>query len=238
MPSPTWRSWTKTPALEPWWNEKQNMQQADFAKGLWGLAEVPVPVVPEPDDGDNHVRVTIYSIGGPMTAILGKSVNKEFPLIPHVGVRVRGREHFYSDHVEERPSAVMNQLMPPEKYQQVTFDFGVTDRDDAAITAWLEKAEGKFNADNYDLWKQNCNHFAEEFIPFLLPDLDEEKLRPIMKPVLDFTDSMLDALPEWRRMAGEVFMNQLSRLVVVSWGRVVKDEKEKTADALGLSRGG
>ena len=101
----------------------------------------------------------------------------------------------------------------------------------------LKQAEASFNADNYDLWKRNCNHFAEDFVPFLLPDLEQERLDVLLKPVLDFTDSMLDNLPAWRQNLGEVFMNQLSRLVVVSWGRVVKDEKEKTADALGLSRG-
>ena len=245
VPSPASRAWTKTPALEPWWGGDDDtsamatltMQEADFAEGLWGLAALPAPEVPEPPEGDDHVRITIYSIGGAMTGVLGKSVNKEFPLIPHVGVRVRGREHFYSDHVEERPSAVMNALMPAEQYQQITLDIGTTDKDDAAIEAWLKEAEGSFNAENYDLWKRNCNHFAEEFVPFLLPDLEQERLDVLLKPVLDFTDSMLDNLPEWRQNLGTVFMNQLSRLVVVSWGRVVKDEKEKTADALGVSRG-
>jgi len=32
-------------------------------------------------------------------------------------------------------------------------------------------------------------------------------------------------------------MNEVTRLVVVSWGRASKEKKEATADALGVSRG-
>ena len=33
-------------------------------------------------------------------------------------------------------------------------------------------------------------------------------------------------------------MNEVTRLVVVSWGKASKEKKEKTADSLGLERGG
>jgi len=211
------------------------MQSAPFCEGLWGWGEFPTPEVPEPAEGDNHVRVSIYNIGGPMTAVLGKTTNKEFPLIPHVGVRINGREHFFSDHVENRASVVMDQMMPPDQYPQVTFDLGVSEVDDAEIDAWLKTAEAKFAPENYDLWKRNCNHFAQDFAEFLLPGTGFPA--PLMTPVLDFTDSMLDNLPEWRRAMGDVFMNQLSRTVVVSWGRVLRNEKERKAEALGLDKG-
>lgn len=234
------RDWTKTPAVEPWWDEDVAaapvaMQSAEFCEGLWGLPELPAPATTEPEGGDRHVRVGIYNIGGSVTKLLGASANKEFPLIPHVGVRIDGREHFYSDHVECRASAVMQVMMPQDTYPQVFFDLGVTDRDAESIEAWLKESEVRFCPDTYDLWKCNCNHFAQEFAEFLLPGTGFPQ--PLMAPVLDFTDSMLDNLPEWRRAMGDVFMNQLSRFVVVSWGRVLRKEKENAADDLGVERG-
>ena len=231
------RAWTKTPVVEPWWEAATDkpMQTAEFVPGLWGFTAFPLPDAAEPPEGDNHVRVSIYDIGGSMKKPLGVSACKEFPIIPHVGVRVFGREHFFSDHVEDRVSGVMNEMMPPSEFPQVTFDLGVTDVDEAAIEAWLRSADGKFCPENYDLWKCNCNHFAQDFATFLLPGTGIPQ--PIMDPVMDFTDSMLDNVPEWRRAAGQVFMNQLSRFVVVSWGRVVRGEKERTADKLGVARG-
>lgn len=230
------RCWTKTPAVEPWWDytsEQREMQTSDFCEGLWGLSTVPAPDIPEADEGDDHVRITIYNIGGSMTKILGASVNKEFPLIPHVGVRVRGREYFFSDHIEDRASIVMNEMMPRDLYPQICLDLGITERDEASISKWLDEIEGTFNPDNYDLWTLNCNHFARDFAEFLLPGCGMPE--PLMTPILDFTDSMLDAVPEWRRAAGHVFMKQVSRLVVVSWGRVTRKEKEIRAGKLGVA---
>lgn len=231
------RDWTKTPAVEPWWDDSAavDMQSASFCEGLWGLPEFPAPASVEPEGGDARVRIGIYDIGGSVTKVLGASANKQFPLIPHVGVRVNGREHFYSDHVENRASGVMAVMMPRETYPQVFFDLGVTGRSEAEIVAWLAGAEARFSPETYDLWKCNCNHFAQEFAEFLLPGVGFPQ--PLMAPVLDFTDSMLDNLPEWRRAMGDVFMNQLSRFVVVSWGRVLRKEKENAADELGVDRG-
>lgn len=229
--------WTKTSSVEPWWNleSQPELQRADFCEGLWGLDGIPCPDTLEPFEGDDHVRITIYNIGGSMTKALGASVNKEFPIIPHVGVRVRGVEHFFSDHVENRASPVMNEMMPKDKYPQITFDLGKTLKDDESIAEWVRAADVKFNPEQYNLWSCNCNHFAQDFAEFLLPG--EGVPKPLLDPVLDFTDSMLDNVPEWRRAAGELFMNSVSRLVVVSWGRVVRDEKERQADRLGVDRG-
>ena len=46
-------------------------------------------------------------------------------------------------------------------------------------------------------------------------------------PSLACCSGMLDSLPEWRRALGRRFMNEVTRLVVVSWGRASKAKKEK-----------
>merc|ERR1712232_1519217 len=95
------REWTKTPATQPWWPDstpETSLQKAAFIPTLWGLPGVPEPEIPEPAEGDNHVRFFVYEIGGPMTNVLSLSVSKKLPLVPHVGIRIRGTEWFYSDH--------------------------------------------------------------------------------------------------------------------------------------------
>ena len=74
------------------------------------------------------------------------------------------------------------------------------------------------------MWNRNCNHFAEEFSSFLLPELGIPAA--ILDPILDVTESMLDSVPSWRRSIGETFMNDISRIVLMCWGAIVKDEKK------------
>lgn len=229
------RTWTNLPAVQQWWSSSDsktnnNLQIAEFIPSLWGIEGVPSPSIPEPAAGDDHVRFFVYSIGGKMTQVLSASCNKEFPLIPHVGIRIRGTEWFYSDHVESRPSAVMEQMLNIESYPQCQFDLGPTVRSTEEIVDWLVDAQERYNKESYDLWNRNCNHFAKEFAEFLLPG--EGIPAPLMNPVIDFTDSMLDNLPNWRRVAGDFFMDKLSRYIVVSWGGVVKKEKERIKEEL------
>ena len=55
--------------------------------------------------------------------------------------------------------------------------------------------------------------------------------------VAQVSERMLDSLPEWRRALGRRVMNEVTRLVVVSWGKASKNKKEAIADNLGLERG-
>ena len=61
--------------------------------------------------------------------------------------------------------------------------------------------------------------------------------RPLLQGVIDVSERMLDSLPEWRRALGRRVMNEVTRLVVVSWGKASKEKKEQVADDLGLDRG-
>jgi len=236
------REWTELSAVKQWWTEDDNnnaivgdqtvkLQKANFIPSLWGLEGIPEPIIKEPKEkGDDHVRFVVYSIGGTMTDVLSLSCNKQFPLIPHVGIRIYGTEWFYSDHVESRSSSVMEQMLSVETYPQCQFDLGPTSCTTEEIANWLSDAQARYNKETYNLWTKNCNHFAKDFAYFLLPSKGIPT--PIMDPVIDFTDSMLDNLPEWRRAAGNYFMDKLSRMVVVSWGGVVKKEKRRIKEEL------
>ena len=55
--------------------------------------------------------------------------------------------------------------------------------------------------------------------PLLASPLD-----PAISPVLDISENLLDALPEWRRVLGELYLNSITRSVVVGWGTNFKKE--------------
>ena len=59
----------------------------------------------------------------------------------------------------------------------------------------------------------------------------------LLQGPLDVSERMLDSLPEWRRALGRRVMNEVTRLVVVSWGKASKEKKEAIADSKGISRG-
>ena len=95
----------------------------------------------------------------------------------------------------------------------------------------------------------------------------DRRVRALVCPpqgVLDVSERMLDSLPEWRMKLGRRVMNevrprppahqptaprtprhpthrpaapQVTRLVVVSWGKASKEKKEAAADKMGLERG-
>lgn len=225
------RAWTKIPPVEPLWpdtavayeNETEcEFQMAQFSLGLWGLRGIPRPLS-EPSGGDDHVRVAVYDIGGKNTGILNSSIRKELPLIPHVGVRVFGKEFFFSDCIEVKEASSIRNLLPCDQYPQILFDFGRTLQTSESIEDWMGLARDRYNVETYNLWSKNCNHFADEFATFLLPDVGIPS--PILMPILDITDSMMDSVPTWRRSVGLNLMNDLSRLVMITWGLVVKRGK-------------
>ena len=61
--------------------------------------------------------------------------------------------------------------------------------------------------------------------------------QPLIQGVVDVSERMLDSLPEWRMKLGRRVMNEVTRLVVVSWGKASKEKKEAAADKLGLDKG-
>ena len=65
-------------------------------------------------EGSATVVATVYDMSGNVEALrqsLSASVGKEVFMIPHVGVRVYGREYFYSDRIEWRRPAVMDEML-------------------------------------------------------------------------------------------------------------------------------
>ena len=213
--------------------EPTGVQKAPFLKQLWNVNEIPA-VPSEAAKDETRVLATIYEIGGPLTNVLSTSVAKQLPLIPHVGIRLHGVEYFYSDHIECRSVPVMEEMLGERP--QVTLDLGPSSVTLSELEAEIAKLETDWTADDYHVFDKNCVHFATELATRVCAN-EASLPRPLVQGVLDVSERMLDSLPEWRRALGRRVMNEVTRLVVVSWGKASKAKKEQTADSLGLSRG-
>ena len=208
-------------------------QTAGFLKQLWNVDAIPA-VPAEAANDDSRVLATVYEIGGPLTNVLSTSVAKQLPLIPHVGIRVHGVEYFYSDHIECRTVPVMEEMLGDRP--QVTLDLGPSKLDAAGVQAAVAALEGAWTADDYHVFDKNCVHFSVDLAARVC-EREAALPQPLVQGVLDVSERMLDSLPEWRRALGRRVMNEVTRLVVVSWGRASAEKKEATADKLGLERG-
>lgn len=212
-------------------DESGPKQTAGFLKQLWDVDSIPaVPAAAAGDD--SRVLATFYEIGGPLTNVLSTSVAKQLPMIPHVGIRMHGVEYFYSDHIECRTVPVMEEMLGDRP--QVTIDIGEATMDRAELEATVAAMEAEWDADAYHVFDKNCVHFANA----LAEKVSANGLpQPLLQGVIDVSERMLDSLPEWRRALGRRVMNEVTRLVVVSWGKASKEKKEKVADDLGVDRG-
>ena len=148
------------------------------------------------------------------------------------GIRVHGVEYFYSDHIEYRTVPVMEEMLGDRP--QVTLDLGPSTMSAEEVQQAVAALESAWTADDYHVFDKNCVHFAQT----LGAQVSEGGVpQPLLQGVLDVSERMLDSLPEWRMKLGRRVMNEVTRLVVVSWGKASKEKKEAAADKLGLERG-
>ena len=197
-------------------------QSAPFLKELCGDSSL--PSVQPPESGEERVLVTLYEIGGKLTDVLSFTVSKKLPMIPHIGVRMYGREYFYSNRIESEPSAAMDKML--SGFPSITFDLGPPVLSPDELQKWLESVDEDWVPTTYDVFDKNCNHFGVLMASAVSKDGIPKGYD---QAILDVTEKMLDALPAWRKDMGQFFMTKVTRLVVTAWGRATKDGKKKAA---------
>jgi len=211
-------------------SENSPKQEAPFLKQLWDVDSI--SALPADGQDSSRVLATVYEIGGPLTNILSTSVNKKLPLIPHLGIRVHGLEYFYSDHIEVRSVPVMEEMLGDRP--QVTLDLGPSTKSAEEVKELVASLESAWTAEDYNVFDKNCVHFSDVLGKQVSANGVPEQLS---RGLLDITERMLDSLPEWRRNLGQRVMNEVTRLVVVSWGRASQKKKEETAEKLEVEKG-
>ena len=147
---------------------------------------------------------------------------------------MHGVEYFYSDHIECRTVPVMEEMLGDRP--QISLDLGPSTMSAEEVQAEVERLEASWSAEDYHVFDKNCVHFGVALAGKVC-EREAALPTPLIQGVVDVSERMLDSLPEWRRALGRRVMNEVTRLVVVSWGRASAEKKEATADKLGLERG-
>jgi len=202
---------------------KSPMQSNALVKDLWGVEAIEGPTEAALAD-PRRVTAVIYDIGGVMKDVLSVSLSKRLAAIPHVGIRCYGQEIGFSTGVEVRPVTVMEEMM--KDTPRVVLDLGRTELSADEVNALVaEMAADKSwsTADAYDIFVHNSNHFGVELAERLVK---EPLPSTTFRPVLDISENLLDALPEWRRVLGELCLNSITRSVVVGWDWITNFKKE------------
>ena len=117
---------------------------------------------------------------------------------------------------------------------QVTLDLGPSSVSKEEVEQIVASLESDWEAKDYHVFDKNCVHFADTLGAKVV---EGGVPRPLLQGVLDVSERMLDSLPEWRMKLGRRVMNEVTRLVVVSWGKASQEKKEATAEKLGLEKG-
>jgi len=113
------------------------------------------------------VRMVVYDISGGLARQLGASMlGMQLDCLPHTGIIVFGKEYFYGGGVQRLPhEQVVRQFGISPMREEV---LGRTEKTVEDLHRFLETISSRFRADTYDLFRNNCNHFSDEVVRFLL----------------------------------------------------------------------
>ena len=129
------------------------------------------------------VELRIYDLSGGMCAQMSAPLlGQVIEAIPHCGVVVFGLEYFYGGgiralRVEEVEAAIGRR---PYKIEQI----GKTSKTKSEFEAYLKEEAHQWTAEKYDLWRRNCNDFADFALKFLTEKSIPQWIRDLPAQVL------------------------------------------------------
>ena len=136
------------------------------------------------------VSINVYDVSGGMAKSMSQMIlGREIDGVWHTGVIVFGKEYYFgggicSDPIGQTPYGT------PVKAE----DIGETEIPEELFEEFLNDLKSKYTEDNYDIIKNNCNHFANDCVEFLtgiqLPDyilglIDEVAKAPMGQMILN-----------------------------------------------------
>jgi HAD superfamily 5'-nucleotidase-like hydrolase len=113
---------------------------------------------------ERPVTLHIYDLSNGLAkqvsmALLGKQIEGVW----HTGIVIHGKEYYFGSGICKDPAG-MTPFGAPVK----TIDLGMTTKSEPEIIILLKTLQTKFTGTNYDLFKNNCNHFTNEVSKALL----------------------------------------------------------------------
>lgn len=116
---------------------------------------------------EEKVELHVYDLSNGMASQLSPMLlGRTIEAIYHTGVFVYGYEYFYGGGIVcVRPEEIIRLYgLKPIR----TLALGITKKTQTELNSHLESISKEFNSDNYDLLNNNCNHFSDNIVRFLL----------------------------------------------------------------------
>lgn len=113
------------------------------------------------------VRLAVYDISQGMARQFGPMLGVSLDYIPHTGVLVFGSEFFFGGGIQEarHEEVVQSYGMRPIASPEV---LGMTTKTRPEFLQFLSSVRERFTQHTYDLLGNNCNHFSDACVKFLL----------------------------------------------------------------------
>ncbi|KAI5958687.1 uncharacterized protein KGF55_005685 [Candida pseudojiufengensis] len=132
------------------------------------------------------VQVYVYDLSKGLAKLYSPMLlGFEIEAIYHTSVVVRGEEYYLDQGIKKLPVKQFH-----EKYGSPIeiIDIGETYIDDSIILEFINDLnnheEMKYHAQNYDLFKNNCNHFTNTMLEFLCDKKLNDKILNLPEIVL------------------------------------------------------
>lgn len=121
------------------------------------------------------VRLALYDLSGGMAAKLSASMGEllngqHIEMVPHSGIRVFGREYFYSGAIQSHNAEVVEGWvgMKPVRLEVI----GRTTKTIPELDEFVLSIRREWTVDSYDVMHHNCNDFAKSLASFLCDGKD------------------------------------------------------------------
>jgi len=168
----------------------------------------------------SEVEARLYDISSGLSPLCSVLLNKKIDAIWHVGIAAFGKEYWLSTHVEEENLSNIEYalgLAPKE-----VFKFGTTSISQEEFETFLyDTLAVQYNKDSYDVFKHNCNHFADDMLYFLT-----EKRLPSF--INELFENALSNQGKFKAGITYNVTNQVAKLVMIAWERANAGKREYT----------
>jgi hypothetical protein len=115
----------------------------------------------------NTVRLVVYDISGGMARNLASSfLGFDLDYIPHTGVIIFGQEYFYGGGIQKMPHEQVIAMFGIQPCRREVL--GKTEKTLEEFHLFLNSISSRFQPTTYDVFRNNCNHFSDEIVKFLL----------------------------------------------------------------------
>jgi len=164
-----------------------------------------------------RVQLHVYDLSMGLAAQMSQSIlGRKVDAVYHTGVVVFGRELYYGagEGIQAGPPASTSYGSPIQ-----VLDMGRTEIDPPLLEELLQDLQEQFRGNKYHLLHNNCNHFSQELINFLVG-------KDIPRHILNLPQEIMST------PAGSFFANLISNLVQnqqqANASQNVVDEDEET----------